>query len=117
MESQLLGDQLLSRELSDRLRRLSDEARGLVIEAFTEGERRGAERVAGELVRYCESLLAELERQHDELTPERAEQVAAMYAGVAPSAAVAAHFGGSADIASRVLGEARRLQARRAGRG
>lgn len=111
-----MNNGVLSRELSDRVRRLSDEALVLVLEAFNEGRRAGAERTAAELVSYCESLIAELERQHDELTPEGAKRVAAMYASAAPSPAVAAHFGGSADIALRVLGEARRLQARKGAR-
>ncbi len=104
-----MANTFLSKLLSERVRRHSDEVLVLVLEAFREGQCAGAGRAARELATYCDALLAELERQHDELTPERVEQIEATYEGVGSSAVIAAYFGGSAAIVSRIQGEARRL--------
>lgn len=104
-----MANTLLSKLLSERVRRHSDEVLVLVLEAFREGQSAGAARAAGEIASYCDALVAELERQHDELTPERVEQIEATYEGVGSSAVIAAYFGGSAAIVSRIHGEARRL--------
>lgn len=102
-------NQVLSPELSERVRRLSDEALVLVLDAFREGRNVATDKVTGRLGSFCQALLAELEQHHDSLTPAQVEQLAETYGGVGPSPVVTAHFGGAADAVERMKGELRRL--------
>lgn len=98
-------NRVLSPELSERARSLSDEALVLVLEAF----RQGRSAAAHELGAYCQTLLSELEQQHDALTPEMIEQLEQHYAAHGSSAIVSAHFGAAADVVERIQRELRRL--------
>jgi hypothetical protein len=102
-------NQMLSPELSERVRRLSDESLVLVLEAFREGRKAATTTVTGQLGGFCNVLLGELEQHHDSLTPEQVEQLEANYDGARPSPVVTAHFGGAADMVERMKGELRRL--------
>lgn len=98
-------NQVLSPELAERVRRLSDEALVLVLDAFREGRHAATSRLGS----VCQALLAELERHYDSLTPEQIEQLEETYEGTGPSAVVTAHFGGASDAVERMKGELRRL--------
>lgn len=98
-------NQVLSPELSERVRRLSDESLVIVLDAFREG--RNA--TAHDLARYCQALLTELEQQHDALTPDMMERFDATYRESVSPPLVAAYFGASADIVERFKDELRRL--------
>lgn len=102
-------NQILPPELTERVRRLSDEALVLVLDAFREGRKAATTTVTGQLGSFCNTLLAELEQQHDSLGPEDVEPFERNYGGAGSSPVVTAHFGGAADSIERMKDELRRL--------
>lgn len=92
---------VLSPELAERVRRLSDETLVAVLDAFREGRRSGAERARAEALARVDALLAELEARFRVLDPERCSDLEVTYGGAA-SPLAAAHFGGAGDVLLRL---------------
>lgn len=98
-------NQVLPPELSERVRRHSDEALVLVLEAF----RAGRFATAQEIGAYCQGLLAELESHYDSLTPDAIAGLEDQYGDAGASPVIDAYFGGSADVAERIKSKLRQL--------
>lgn len=89
-------------QLADRARRLSTAVATLVIDAFDEGR---ATALAHERRRFdsvCTSMLRELERAFDGLSPDDVARIEDNYRSAVPSAVVAAHLGAPAAVLMQV---------------
>ncbi|HJL20079.1 MAG TPA: hypothetical protein RMH99_30720 [Sandaracinaceae bacterium LLY-WYZ-13_1] len=104
------GGGLLSRSLSLRAREHSDAIFPLVLEAFWEGRRAGAARLADELLCYLAGRLAEAERQYDALSAEQADAIAQAYGGGSQAPVVEAYFGATGAVLSGLCTEIRRVR-------
>ncbi len=101
---------VLSPELTERTRQLSDANLVLVIDAYREGRYLGGVTARREVEAFVRACLEELERQYTSLTPEAAALFEEeLHRAGAPTPLTAAHFGGAADALQQVKSELERL--------
>jgi len=104
------GGGILSRALSRRAREHSDAVLPLVLEAYREGRRSGAARMADELLHFVVEELATAERQYAVLDAELMRAIAAAHEGGARPPVVEAYFGAQGATLSSLRDEIRRLR-------